>query len=68
MVAVTLKIKPRSNKWYVLKGIVKGNYLINKNRLSCTNCLQNSQIHPPLDYIGYRKLEVIGQRSKVRVT
>ena len=39
MVAVTLKMKPRSNMRYVLKSIVKGGILIYKYRLIYTNLL-----------------------------
>ena len=35
MVAVTLRMKPRSNMWYVLKGIVKYCNIIHEHRLIC---------------------------------
>ena len=52
MVAVTLRMKPRSNMWYVLKGIVKESYLIYKHRSICVNPLPYGHFYSPLVYIG----------------
>ena len=45
MVAVTLRMKPGSNTWYLLKGMVKGDNFIHNNRLICKNPLQYSHLY-----------------------
>ena len=52
IVAVTLRIKSRSNMWYVLTSIVKGNNLIHESSLISTNLLYYSHFYPPLVCIG----------------
>ena len=65
MAAVTLRMKPRSNTWYVLKGIVKGDNLIYEWQAYLYNLLKYNHFHSPLVYIGEVNfgLQVKGQRS-----
>ena len=48
MAAVTLRMKPRSNTWYVLKGIVKGDDLIYELQAYLYNPLKYSHFYSPL--------------------
>ena len=52
MVAVTLRMMPRSYRWYVMKGLVKGNSLIYELQAYLQNPLKYSHFYSPLVYIG----------------